>query len=103
MTDFTVGDIPRLTAELFDNSGLERAFGTSIDPRPQQRELSVAVAECLSKGGKLVAEAPTGVGKTFAYLAPAALMAWQPEFLFFPFRTDISTTKILEKGRPSHA
>lgn len=75
MTEFTVEDIPRLTAELFDNGGLERAFGTSIDPRPQQRELSVAVAECLSKGGKLVAEAPTGVGKTFAYLAPAALMA----------------------------
>lgn len=33
----------------------------------------------------------------------AALMAWRPEFLFFPFRTDISTTKILEKGRASHA
>lgn len=75
MNDFTVDDIPRLTAEIFGNGGLERAFGASIDPRPQQRELAVAVAECLAKGGRLVAEAPTGVGKTFAYLVPAALMA----------------------------
>lgn len=40
--------------------------------RPQQQELAVAVAEALENGEPLVAEAGTGVGKSLAYLIPAA-------------------------------
>ncbi len=40
-------------------------------PRPQQQEMAAAVARTLRRGGMLVAEAGTGTGKTYAYLAPA--------------------------------
>ena len=43
--------------------------------RPQQQELAVAVAEALVSASPLVAEAGTGVGKSLAYLLPAARFA----------------------------
>ena len=43
--------------------------------RPQQQELAVAVAEALIHASPLVAEAGTGVGKSLAYLLPAARFA----------------------------
>ncbi|MFA0811146.1 ATP-dependent DNA helicase [Microbulbifer epialgicus] len=39
--------------------------------RPGQRQLSVAAYRCLRDGGELVAEAPTGIGKTISTLFPA--------------------------------
>ncbi|MFM7698999.1 MAG: ATP-dependent DNA helicase, partial [Limnohabitans sp.] len=44
-------------------------------PRQGQTHMALAVAETLEKGGSLVVEAGTGVGKTFAYLVPALLSA----------------------------
>ena len=43
--------------------------------RPQQQELAVAVADALQRAEPLVAEAGTGVGKSLAYLVPAARFA----------------------------
>ena len=42
-------------------------------PRPQQLEFARAVQEAIESKGVLIAEAGTGTGKTFAYLAPALL------------------------------
>ena len=42
-------------------------------PRNGQTEMALAVARTVQGGGALVVEAGTGVGKTFAYLAPALL------------------------------
>lgn len=42
-------------------------------PREGQRAMAEAVAKTLEQGGVLVAEAGTGIGKTFAYLLPALL------------------------------
>ncbi|WFE35096.1 RecQ family ATP-dependent DNA helicase [Micromonospora sp. WMMD975] len=39
--------------------------------RPAQREMSAAVAHVLDAGGLLAIEAPTGTGKSLAYLTPA--------------------------------
>ncbi|MEV5693053.1 RecQ family ATP-dependent DNA helicase [Micromonospora globbae] len=39
--------------------------------RPTQHEMSVAVSEVLDHGGLLAVEAPTGTGKSLAYLTPA--------------------------------
>ena len=39
-------------------------------PRPGQQTLARTIAECLSDGQDLVAEAATGTGKTLAYLLP---------------------------------
>jgi Rad3-related DNA helicase len=45
------------------------------EERPGQRTLAIEVARTLEHGGVLLAEAPTGVGKSLAYLLPAALHA----------------------------
>lgn len=47
------------------------------EPRPQQVEMALAVASAMDDGCNLCVEAPTGVGKTFAYLVPAVLRAKQ--------------------------
>jgi ATP-dependent DNA helicase DinG len=39
--------------------------------RPQQIAMADAVAEAFERGGQLIVEAGTGVGKSFAYLVPA--------------------------------
>jgi ATP-dependent DNA helicase DinG len=41
--------------------------------RPQQLELARAIQEAIERTGVLIAEAGTGTGKTFAYLAPALI------------------------------
>jgi predicted DnaQ family exonuclease/DinG family helicase len=43
--------------------------------RPAQVQMALAVAQTLNSGGYLAAEAGTGVGKSMAYLIPAALWA----------------------------
>ncbi len=40
-------------------------------PRPAQQEMAHAVAEVFDRGGRLAVEAPTGTGKSLAYLLPA--------------------------------
>ena len=45
------------------------------EERPGQRALALEVARTFEHGGVLLAEAPTGVGKSLAYLLPAALYA----------------------------
>jgi ATP-dependent DNA helicase DinG len=42
-------------------------------PRPQQLEMAERIAAAIAQNSVLVAEAGTGTGKTFAYLAPALL------------------------------
>ena len=46
-----------------------------FEERPQQIEMGAAVAETINSGGRLMVEAGTGVGKSLAYLLPAALYA----------------------------
>ena len=48
---------------------------TDFQERPQQVEMARAVAETINEGGRLIVEAGTGVGKSLAYLLPAALYA----------------------------
>ncbi len=58
----------------FSNKGV-LAKSRDFEFRPQQQELAVAVAEALQSASPLVAEAGTGVGKSLAYLVPAARFA----------------------------
>lgn len=60
--------------QAFSNKGV-LAKSRDFEYRPQQQELAVAVAEALLGGKALVAEAGTGVGKSLAYLVPAARFA----------------------------
>ncbi len=61
-------------SEAFSTKGT-LAKSRDFEFRPQQQELAVAVAEALMKSMPLVAEAGTGVGKSLAYLLPAARFA----------------------------
>ena len=44
--------------------------GRKPEDRPQQRQMASAIARALVEGENLCIEAPTGVGKSFAYLVP---------------------------------
>ncbi len=48
-----------------------------FEERPQQVEMALKVAEALNESKRLIVEAGTGVGKSLAYLLPAALYALQ--------------------------
>ncbi|BEP43111.1 ATP-dependent DNA helicase [Variovorax sp. V15] len=54
------------------DGGLSRA-AQQFRERSGQTEMAMAVARTIDKGGVLVVEAGTGVGKTFSYLVPALL------------------------------
>jgi len=60
-------------------SELKQAFNIlkkhfpDYEHRPQQMEMSEAVFSCLKNNRRLLVEAGTGVGKSFAYLIPAIL------------------------------
>jgi ATP-dependent DNA helicase DinG len=61
--------------EMFTPQGPLARATAYFQPRQGQTDMALAVAETLEKGGSLVVEAGTGVGKTFAYLVPALLSA----------------------------
>ncbi|MBL8757257.1 MAG: ATP-dependent DNA helicase, partial [Phycisphaerae bacterium] len=50
-----------------------RAAGVEAESRPEQAAMAGAVERCLAGRGRLLVEAGTGVGKSFAYLVPAML------------------------------
>ena len=72
-------DIRTLTQAFFgDETPLLRApevGGRPYERRPQQTAMAGGIAEAFAAGEHLCVEAPTGVGKTFAYLVPAVHLA----------------------------
>lgn len=67
------------TARFFSEEGplkqAESHGGRPYEPRPQQAAMANAIAAAFERGANLCVEAPTGVGKSFAYLVPAIHMA----------------------------
>lgn len=73
---------PEIVAEcdaVFSENGVlaesARNDGRLYEYRPQQRAMAGAVAQALVDGENLCVEAPTGVGKSFAYLVPLIFRA----------------------------
>jgi ATP-dependent DNA helicase DinG len=63
------------TAAMLDRGGpIAEAMG-QFEDRPSQRDMAAYVADTYNEGGVSLIEAGTGVGKSFAYLAPAILWA----------------------------
>lgn len=64
-------------ASVLEYGGPFSKYFESFEQRPEQVEMLRAVTKSLSNGNHLMVEAGTGVGKSFAYLVPAALFAIQ--------------------------
>ncbi len=64
-------------ATLLEHGGPFAEYFASYEHRPEQIAMLRAVAQALSNQQHLLVEAGTGVGKSFAYLVPAALFALQ--------------------------
>ncbi|MDH5436382.1 MAG: ATP-dependent DNA helicase [Gammaproteobacteria bacterium] len=60
-------------SEILSADGPLAAKISGFAVRPQQQEMAEAILSALLDGKKLIAEAGTGTGKTFAYLVPALL------------------------------
>jgi len=74
--EFQALDVDEVAAVL-EHAGAFSHHFPQYEYRPQQVEMLRAVTEALSKGRHLMVEASTGVGKSIAYVIPAALWAIQ--------------------------
>ena len=61
------------------NANATDKFAFKYEPRQQQVDMAYAVADAFDNRENLCIEAPTGVGKTFAYLVPAFFHACQTD------------------------
>lgn len=66
-------ELEQWVAAAFDAGGPLARADHGYAPRPQQLQMTQAVARAVARRETLVVEAGTGVGKTFAYLVPALL------------------------------
>ncbi|HEY5616212.1 MAG TPA: helicase C-terminal domain-containing protein [Bacteroidota bacterium] len=69
-----MNDFQKQTESIFSLDG-KLAANADFEHRPQQGEMARAVGEALASRTHLLVEAPTGVGKSLAYLVPAILYA----------------------------
>jgi ATP-dependent DNA helicase DinG len=67
------GDLARRVGMAISPGGPLAEAMKGFEPRAGQLRMALAWAEALERGGILVAEAATGIGKTLAYLVPAIL------------------------------
>ncbi len=71
-TENTVFDAgPETVADILGNNGPFADSRQGFRERAEQQQLATAIDQCIAEDNVLVAEAGTGVGKTFAYLVPA--------------------------------
>jgi ATP-dependent DNA helicase DinG len=63
------------TTAILGPGGLVAGKWPGFESRPQQLAMAEAVADAVDRKRKLIVEAGTGVGKSFAYLVPAILAA----------------------------
>lgn len=86
---------------MFSPGGVMGRTLPGFEVRTQQVQLMEAAADAFNRNGVAVVEAPTGVGKTFAYLLPAALWAKRnKERVVISTRTINLQEQIMEKDLP---
>lgn len=90
-----------VTHMLSDAGPIAKALGDSYEARPEQQRMASAVAEAMQSKAHLLVEAGTGVGKSFAYLVPAALRALEHgERVVIATNTISLQEQLLEKDIP---
>lgn len=68
-----LGPAGPIAAQLARAATTAAATGGGYEPRPEQQRMAEAVATAFDSRSRLLVEAGTGVGKSFAYLVPAIL------------------------------
>ena len=76
------------------------AIGGHFEPRQQQIEMALAVARTMQSKSHLLAEAGTGVGKSFAYLVPAMLRCLHGETVVVATNTISLQEQLIHKDVP---
>ncbi len=71
-----------------------------FEMRPQQVEMAAAVERAFTRGEHLIVEAGTGVGKSFAYLAPAIAQAVAGKKVVISTHTISLQEQLMEKDIP---
>lgn len=72
--DRTEAVSPKEAARVISSAAMREALD-AYEERPEQTAMARIVAETVGRGERLIVEAGTGVGKSLAYLVPAAMQA----------------------------
>jgi DNA polymerase-3 subunit epsilon/ATP-dependent DNA helicase DinG len=77
VADATLGGVQRALSveEVLGEEGILKKQWEEYEPRPQQTQMAQSVMNAFDQGYHLICEAPTGVGKSLAYLTAAANIA----------------------------
>jgi ATP-dependent DNA helicase DinG len=73
-----MSSIANIASGIFSPTGALATL-SGYEHRPQQETMAHAIADALQEQRHFIVEAPTGVGKTLAYLVPSILYALQEE------------------------
>ncbi|MCT8975080.1 exonuclease domain-containing protein [Clostridium sp. CX1] len=88
--------------KLFEHEEIWRRKGRSYSLRPQQRDASKFIREGLEKGKITIMEAPTGLGKSMAYLLPASIYTYlKEEKVIISTNTKGLQNQLVEKDIPN--
>jgi Rad3-related DNA helicase len=88
-------------AELLAPGGRLARRWPRYEERHEQHALAGGISEMLEHGGVLLAEAPTGLGKSLAYLLPAALLAAEGRRVVIATCTRSLQDQLLERDLPA--
>ncbi len=88
-------------AKLFAPRGILDSRWPRYEDRSGQRALALQIAEAMEHGGVLLAEAPTGLGKSLAYLVPALLVAGEGRRVVVATCTRSLQDQLFERDLPA--
>ncbi len=94
-----MSDVPKSAGDVLGPGGSIARRLSGYEPRPQQLELAARIEDAIRQGKHLVAEAGTGVGKSFAYLVPAILAAEERRMKSDDDAPDGKTAKGKQEGQ----
>ena len=101
LSDCTALD-PEEVASRLDRDGALSKLVPGYEPRPGQLMMLKAVVEAFNEGKHLVVEAGTGIGKSLAYLLPAAMWARLNDVpVIVSTNTKNLQTQLVEKDLPA--
>ncbi|MBR7127836.1 MAG: DEAD/DEAH box helicase [Lentisphaeria bacterium] len=98
-TEELLANLRREVEDFFKEDGVLTQKSTEIsgrqgEYRPQQSAMALKIVEAIGKGENLCVEAPTGVGKSFAYLIP---LIYRAKFAKFPAVISTETINLQEQ------